>query len=230
MRRYFFSWLLFSLLALTLGQSGLVSAASDADTVIAECQKRTGMGRESCIAFIKKYMSVERCEQYTSFSAIECAKKLEELRRTPEFQTSPSGGKTPVPAPAPPSSTPPAPVPGLVSTGSLRERVLEVKRDKESRMLLIDEETVKIIELLKASGQDTAELEERLRLFREKRGAVLSAYDQYASFAADPARPPLAEPRRLVGQVLDDAIGYYRMSMLPVLRDAVRQAGEQASL
>ncbi len=203
-------------------------AASDAETIIAECQKRTGMGRESCIAFIKKYMSVERCEQYTSLSALECAKKLEELRRTPEFQSNQPdpGSASPVPRPTPQ----PAPTPSPSPSGSLRERVLEVKRDKEHRLLLIEEETAKIIQLLEDKGYATDALNERLRLFREKRAAALSAYDQYASFAADPTRPPLAEPRRLVGQVLNESASYYRTSLLPALREAIRQVAANDTL
>lgn len=206
---------------------GAVRSASEADAVIGECQKRTNMGRSSCIEFIKKYMSIERCQQYTKLSAVECQKKLEEIRKSPEFQ---SGGTPPPPTQTtPPSGTPSAQPPSLspVPSGgtSLQERVFEAKRDREGRFLLIEAETEKVIAFLKERGGEVTPLMERLALFRQKKAAVLSAYDQYADLAAVPLadRPPLEVPRRLVGQVLREAGMYYRSSVLPELRRSLSQ-------
>lgn len=220
--RFVFTFLTLALLFTPLWP-GLLWATTEAETVIGECQKRTGMGRPSCIEFIKKYMNIERCQQYTKLSASDCQKKMEAIKESPEFQPS---TKVTVPSTASPA---PARVPDQTqispgrNTGSLQERVQAVKRDRASRFHVVEEETARIIAFLKEHGQDTGALEEHFAAFQEKREATLSAYDQYGDLAGLPAseRPPLSEPRRLVGQVLRDAAAYYRTTLLPELRRAL---------
>lgn len=198
------------------------AASDDAESVIAECQKRTGMGRESCIGFIKKYMNVERCQQYAKLSASECEKKLEEIRNSPEFQDKPKGSTAPQ-SPQP-VIAPQAPVP-VGAPRTLREQVLAVKRDREERLELIQRETVKVVAFLKERGGEIARLEAALQVFEQKKQATLAAYDQYVRFAElEPSkRPPLSEPRQIVGSLLRETTEHYRTIILPELRRLISQ-------
>lgn len=201
--------------------SGFALASSEADTVIGECQKRTGMGRESCISFIKKYMNVERCQQYAKLSAEQCEQKLEEIRKSPEFREG-SGSSTPA---TPQKTDPQVPrsVKPLEGTATLTERIKLVRQDKAARFQLVEEELERILRFLRERGVDVAHLENRLTVFREKRDIVLRAYDQYESVASAPAetRPSLAEPKRIVSQLLNDAAAYYRNDLLPDFKKSV---------
>lgn len=218
-KRFFLS--LFLLLGTLEVSSGLALASSEADTVIGECQKRTGMGRESCISFIKKYMNVERCQQYAKLSAEQCEQKLEEIRKSPEFRDS-AEPSTPV-IPQKTGSQSPRLVKPLEGTAALTERIKQVRQDKAARFQLVEEELERVLRFLREQGADVAHLENRLMVFREKRDIVLRAYDQYESVASAPieTRPPLAEPKRIVSQLLNDATSYYRDDLLPDFKKSV---------
>ena len=221
---------LFTLLAVgtIIWSPCFVMAASEAETVIHQCQERTGMGRESCISFIKKYMNVERCQQYTDYSAEECQKKLEEIRKSPEFRD------TDVPTPVvetPKEASPRVLNPSPVSQGgmtSLKEKIQIVRQDKAARFLLIEEELTRLVRFLEGQGQDVTQLEHRLMGLGERRDVVLKAYDQYAALADAPVenRPPLGEPRSIVAQLLREAMEYYRGDVLPAFSLAIEAVKE----
>lgn len=215
-------FLMSSLVIVAIAPERYAVASSDAETTIAECQKRTGMGRESCIGFIKKYMNVERCQEYTKLSASDCEKRLDNLRKSPEFREPSKGGVTSTPPKR--ALAPSLPTPLTVSSqGTLKERIAEVRRDREERFRIIHNETNKVISFLKAQGRDTVALEQHVDVFVQKQQAVLAAYDQYARLAeADPGkRPSLAEPRKIVAEILTDTLQYYRTTVLSVLRQSL---------
>lgn len=226
--RFFFISITLSVSWWLLSHGNLVWAASEAETVIAECQKRTGMGRESCIGFIKKYMNIERCQEYTKLSALDCQKKLEEIRKSPEFQSS---SNTPpdksAPQPSSPLVSPTAPRSEFVPQ-TLKERILQAKQDKEDRFALLITETRQVMNYLQGQGKDMEVLEERLTFFEQKRQAVIAAYDQYARLGGEPEdkRPPLGEAHDLVASVLRESLEYYRTALLPELRRALDQVNE----
>lgn len=201
---------------------GFAVSASEAETVISQCQERTGMGRESCISFIKKYMNVERCQQYTDYSAEECQKKLEEIRKSPEFNSAavPPAVETPKPTTSP-VQQPPLSFQG--KTVSLKEKIQLIRQDKAARFTLIEEEIVRLLRFLEEHGYNTDQLEEKLALFQLKRDVALKGYDQYATLADVPApeRPSLEAPRRVVAQLLHEAADYYRNDLLPAVAAAV---------
>lgn len=202
--------------------------ASEADTVIGECQERTGMGRESCISFIKKYMNVERCQQYAKLSVEECQKKLEEIRKSPEFRDANAPASV---VETPKEASPHALSPSPISQGgvaSLKEKIQTVRQDKAARFLLIEEELTRLVRFLQAQGQDVTQLEHRLMVLSEKRDVVLKAYDQYAALADGPTenRPSLGEPRRIVAKLLYEAMEYYRSDILPAFSLAIEAVQE----
>lgn len=217
-------WALVSLVVLP----GSILAASEAETVISACEQRTGLSAENCISFIKKYMNVDRCRQYTKLSADECEKKLAALRESPEFKgsgtTQSTQNTSSLPSSAPSHSGPVSPT-TPDSNLPLKDQVLIIKQNKEQRFLLIEEETKKVIEYIHQQGQDTALLESKLAHFHEQKDAVLSAYDQYLALAALPRerRPVLDAPKSLVNSVLRDAVLSYRSDLLPALRQALKE-------
>ncbi len=229
MRLLFFFLFGLNIWIFSLGQTPhRVWAASEAETVIAECQKRTGMGRESCIGFIKKYMNIERCQEYTKLGAADCQKKLEDIRKSPEFQSdsrvTPDKG---TPQSSSPSASPTTPRAEFVPQ-TLKERILQAKQDKEDRFTLLITETRQVMNYLQGQGKDMGVLEERLAFFEQKRQAVIAAYDQYARLGGEPEdkRPPLGQARTLVASVLRDSLEYYRNALLPELRRALDQVNE----
>lgn len=202
----------------------LWAATSDTEVILDECQKRTGLSESGCIEFVKKYMNVERCQQYTSFSAQECEQKITAIREDTRFQSdTKKGSSTPEKAP---EKVDPSRLPSLsrVVPTTLRGRVLEARREKEQRFSLIIDETKAVIEYLKRQGKDTTSLEAALAEFDVKKQATLLAYDRYQSLAEalhSDDTSALDGPRQTVLQVLYDATGYYRQNMLPVLLQAV---------
>jgi len=213
---------------LVLSQYPLLSRAAtdDADSVIRECQKRTGLSESGCIGFIKKYMDVERCQQYTSFSTQECEQKIVSIKKDPRFQSSATNVQTP---PIEVKTSRPGAASDELRTNeerptTLRGRVLEAKREKEQRFLLIHDETQALITYLKQQGQDVGELEAMLQEFDAKKQATLLAYDRYQSFAEashSDESYALEGPSDTVLWVLRDATEYYRQYVLPALQQAV---------
>lgn len=203
----------------------LWAATDDADVIIGECQKRTGLSESGCIGFVKKYMNVERCQQYTNFSAQECEQKIAALKNDPRFQSESATKKAPVEQKVPATSDRPNQEASNQRRAiTLRDRILEAKREKEQRFDLIRDETKAVIAYLQQQGKDTVALEEALREFDVKKQATLLAYDRYQSIAEslDTDEPfILSGPRETVLFVLRDAIDYYRKNLLIVLRQAV---------
>lgn len=171
-------------------------------------------------------MNIERCQEYTQFSAEECQKKLEAIRTSPEFQvtsSSPASNTTTALPPASPSSQLPVTLDAKPVGGkplSFQGRVLQVRAEKEKRFLLIEEKLSRLIRFFESQGQATEKLQGELTIFQERRQAVLKAYDQYAQLAgaAPENRPPMEVPRRIVVQLLQDTIEYYRAIVLPVFQ------------
>lgn len=226
MRLFFFSLITVSILGITgSGFPGMLLAASnDADVVIAECKKRTGLSDASCLSLLKKYMTVERCQEYTNLSAKECEEKIKILKEDPKIQGKTEPPKTPT-TPTNPSVTPSTPsVTGGGTSTNLRERILQAKREKEQRFALIEEETKAMIAYLKQVGQDAANLENMMKEFQQKKQSTLLAYDQYQSMAESASVKEsfaLEGPRQAVLRVLRDTTEYYRSVLLPEIRQQV---------
>lgn len=166
-------------------------------------------------------MNIERCQQYAKLSAEQCEQKLEEIRKSPEFRDG-AGPSTPViPQKTDPQLSRLAKP--LERTAALTERIKQVRQDKVARFQLVEEELERVLRFLRGQGADVAHLENHLVVFREKRDIVLRAYDQYESVASAPTemRPSLAEPKRIVSQLLNDAISYYRNDLLPDFKKSV---------
>ncbi len=220
----FFILVLFGLVVSESGFSGVVLAASsDADVIIAECKKRTGLSETSCLSLIKKYMTVDRCQEYTNLSAKECEEKIKALKEDPKLQGKsvaqkpPTTGVTPPPAPTPS-------VPEIATPTNLRERILQAKREKEQRFMLIQEETKAMVAYLKQAGHDTVGIETMMKEFDQKKQSTLLAYDQYQSIAESASSEEgfaLDGPRQTVLRVLRDTTEYYRNTLLPAVRQQV---------
>lgn len=203
--------------------SQVLAATDDADVVVAECKKRTGLSDSGCIVLIKKYMTTERCQEYTDLSAKECEKRIASLKEDPKFQgkkettTPPLSKNTIQPDFEPQAVAYPAPT-------TLRERILAAKREKEKHFALVQAETEAVIVYLRHNGQDTQILETALREFEQKKRAVFLAYDRYQSIAESVQSTEgfaFEGPRLTVLEVLRDATGYYRSIVLKELQQAV---------
>lgn len=224
MRLFLFFITLLGLAVSENGFSGIVLAASnDADVIITECKKRTGLSETSCLGLIKKYMNVDRCQEYTNLSAKECEEKIKALKEDPKLQRKPEGQKPPTTTATPPVPSTPS-VSGIVTPINLRERILQAKREKEQRFTLIQEETRVMIAYLKQAGQDTTSIETMMKEFDQKRQSTLLAYDQYQSIAESMSSGEsfaLEGPRQTVLRVLRDTTEYYRNVLLPTVRQQV---------
>lgn len=220
----FFIIVLLGLVVSENGFSGIVLAASnDADLIIAECKKRTRLSETSCLSLIKKYMNVDRCQEYTNLSAKECEEKIKALKEDPKLQGKPEVQKPPTITITPPVPSAPS-VPGIVTSVNLRERILRAKHEKEQRFTLIQEETKAMISYLKQAGQDTTSIETMVKEFDQKKQSTLLAYDQYQSIAESTSSGEdfvLEEPRQTVLRVLRDTTEYYRNTLLPAVRQQV---------
>lgn len=198
------------------------AASKDANVVISECQKRTGLSETGCISLVRKYMSVERCQSYTNLTAEQCAEKIAELKQDPTFQDSKMPASAPVSTPHPEPTVPP--VATLPPTDPLVGRILDAQREKEHRFTLIQNESKALLDFLKRHGQDTRSLENALAQFEQKKQATLLAYDAYRVRVAD-TQAYSSEERELTHQTvletLQAATEHYRTAVLMELRQAV---------
>ncbi len=199
----------------------VLAASSDADMIIAECKKRTGLSDTSCVSLLKRYMTVERCQEYTKLSAKECEEKIKSLKEDPKFQGKQEAPKTSTSLTPSRSLVPMPPVAVIQPSSNLRERILQAKREKEQRFALIQGETNAMIAYLKEQGRETTNLEVMVKEFEQKKQSTLLAYDQYQSIVESTSSTEnfsLEGPRQTVLRVLRDTTEYYRSVLLPEVR------------
>lgn len=206
---------------------GSVLAVSDRDLLVGECKKRTGMNESSCVLLLKKYMTVERCQEYTDFSREQCETKIVALKQTDEFrdappqiQNRPDDTKGQSESPVPNGAS----VDGQTTATTLREKILASKQDKLNSFKRIEDETQALIKYLKNRGQDVTQLEVALVEFTQKKQAVALTYDQYQSLVeAVGQRFPfeLSEPRFAVARALQDAAEHYDSVLLVQLKHSL---------
>lgn len=216
--------LLFALIVVVvLARPGrLLWAASEAETVITECQNRTGMGRESCIGFVKRYMNVERCQQYAKLSASECEQKLERIRQSPEFRD-PSLGtiKESITKVLPKPTVSEAPKSGGISV--FEEAIRSAKQDRVARWQLVQEHTEEVINYIEQRGQGVGSLREMLQTLSLKRQAIVSAYDVVlTTWNSTHDTEAVRVERKKLQETLKDTARYYRDTVLPELRRSLQ--------
>ncbi|TXH06895.1 MAG: hypothetical protein E6Q06_04735 [Candidatus Moraniibacteriota bacterium] len=199
------------------------SAATTFETVVGECKKRTGFSDATCKTLVKKYINVERCKEYTGSSDEECAKKIEEIRKDPEFSGVQSSPDLPVTT-----------VPLSVKNPVLNPRntgTVAVLREKKGRDLIeLRKRTEALMITLKSKGVDTDSIEAALPEFERNAEALLSAYDAYQA-VYDRTRQDATETRRAfrldardrVGQARRILIEQYETRILSPLRAASEQ-------
>lgn len=148
-----------------------VHAATTLETIISECRQRTGFGDATCKTLVKKHMNVARCKEYTGYSDEECAKKIEEIKRDPEFSIDQE-----------PSNVPSS-KPSLPEVPTLKPRDTNVlsslREGKERDLLALWKRTEAITNILKSKGVDTATIEAAFPDFEKKAEELLAAYDAY---------------------------------------------------
>lgn len=204
-----------------------VWAISDRDLLVGECKKRTGMNESSCVLLLKKYMTVERCQEYTDFSREQCETKITALKQTDEFrdapvqiQNKPNDTQEESGSPLPNDAA----LDGRTTAKTLREKILASKQNKLDSFQRIEDETQTLIDYLKQNGQDVTQLELAMVEFSQKKQAVALVYDQYQSLVESAGQRfpfELSEPRLAVARVLHDAVGHYQSVILVNLKHSL---------
>lgn len=199
------------------------SAATALETVVGECKQRTGFGDATCKTLVKKYMNVERCKEYTGYSDEECAKKIEEIKKDPEFSAGQSTSNTPSPS----ASSPDVPI-----SKSRDMDVLSSLREKKERDLLaLWKRTEAVTNNLKSKGVDTGAIENTFPEFQEKAEELLAAYDAYRAVYERTKRDTKAtrqsvrlDARDRINRAQRALIDHYQTRILAPLRVAREQA------
>lgn len=215
-----------TLTVLTLGALAVfsfpISAATALETVVGECKQRTGFGDATCKTLVKKYMNVERCKEYTGYSDEECAKKIEEIKKDPEF----SGGQT---APSSPSSNPASSeAPAVKSRNATALSSLREKKERD--LLALWKRTEAVTNILKSKGVDTGTIEGAFPEFQERAEELLAAYDAYlAVYERTKRETPSArqsvrlDARGRINQAQRALIDHYQTRILAPIRIAREQ-------
>lgn len=195
-----------------------ISAATALETVVGECKQRTGFGDATCKTLVKKYMNVERCKEYTGYSDEECAKKIEEIKKDPEF----SGGQS---VPNAPSSSPTSETPALRSRNT--STLSSVREKKERDLLALWKRTEAVTNILKSKGADTSAIESVFPEFQARAEELLAAYDAYiAVYERTKRDTPTArqsvrlDARGRINQAQRALIEHYQTRILAPLRIA----------
>ena len=212
--------------ASALGVLGASSFSADAatalETVIGECKQRTGFGDATCKTLVKKYMNVERCKEYTGYSDEECAKKIEEIKRDPEYSSSQPASDTPSPSSAP-SGLPVSKSRDASTLSSLREK-------KERDLLALWKRTEAVTNILKSKGADVNSIENAFPEFQEHAEELLAAYDAYIAVCertkrdAPAARQSIRmDARNRISQAQRSLVEHYQTRILAPLRTTREQ-------
>ncbi len=216
-----------SILILALSVSAIfsfsASAATALETVVGECKERTGFGDATCKTLVKKYMNVERCKEYTGYSDEECTKKIEEIKKDPEFSGSQPAPSTPSPVPSSPEL--PVSKPRDTSTlSSLREK-------KERDLLALWKRTEAVTNIMKSKGVDVEKIEATFPEFQERAEELLAAYDSYlAVYERTKSDAPAArrsvrlDARARINQAQRALLDHYQVRILAPLRVARDQS------
>lgn len=201
--------------------SASAEAATALETVVAECKQRTGFGDSTCKTLVKKYMNVERCKEYTGYSDDECAKKIEEIKKDPEF----SGGATPTTPTEKPSSPTLSRVPDILPRTSNTLAGLREKKERDIQALL--QRTEAMTSFLKNKGVDTGSIEAAFPELRSRAETLLSAYDTYraahegtANDTAETRKTVRTNARESVIQAMRNFVEFYQQNILTPLRVA----------
>lgn len=210
------------LLGLGWYPGALLQAASDSDTVINECMQRTGLNESLCINFIKKYMNVERCQDYTKLSASECEKKIAALKTDPKFGGS-SSAASPNPGTQPSQNIHRDSQVNPLRTDFSREladKILIAKQEKARQFQSIDDMTQALLHYLEKNGQDIHQLKSGLVEFEKKQQTIFAAYDQYQSLVETSAadHTVLTEAHQHIREAQQVAAEYYRTTLLAPLQ------------
>lgn len=200
-----------------------VSAATALETVVDECKQRTGFGDATCKTLVKKYMNVERCKEYTGYSDEECAKKIEEIKKDPEFSAGQTVPNTPSSKPSS-SEVPVVKSHNTTTLSSLREK-------KERDLLALWKHTEAVTNILKSKGVDVSAIESAFPEFQERAEELLAAYDSYLAVYertkrdAPAARQSIRlDARGRINRAQRALVDHYQMSILAPLRVARNQA------
>ena len=173
---FFFLLLLPPVLWIFSFSPSFIQAATALQMVVAECRQRTGFGDSTCKTLVKKYMNVERCKEYTGYSDDECAKKIEEIKKDPDFSL---GGTNPSPVTTNTKTSGPslAGLPPIVSRTN--NTLAGLREKKEGDLLALWKRTEAMTNFLKSKGVDTQAIEAALPEFQKQSEMLLSAYDTY---------------------------------------------------
>lgn len=205
-----------------------VSAGTALDTILGECEKRTGFGESTCLTLIRKNLTLDRCKSYTSFSDEDCQKKIEEIKKDPKFLGVPPTNTFVTPElkvenkEEKPLSVSPQPNRHL-SPG-------EVRAKKEKQLQMLWQETQILLRNLKARGVDTSVVESHLSEIENRSRDILSAYDAYQSVFDGTKNDPLAiqvqlrsAAREKVHVALTALTDSYRVNIFGPLQGAFAQ-------
>lgn len=199
-----------------------VDAATALETVIGECKQRTGFGDATCKTLVKKYMNVERCKEYTGYSDEECAKKIEEIKKDPEFSSGQPTSDTPSTSPV---------SPGIPTSKSRDASTLSSLREKKERDLLaLWKRTEAVTNILKSKGADVSTIENAFPEFQERAEELLAAYDAYITVYERTKRDTKAaqqsirmDARSRINQAQRSLVEHYQTRILAPLRTAREQ-------
>lgn len=200
-------------------------AATVLETIVSECQERTGFGAATCKTLVKKYMNVERCKEYTGYSDEECAKKIEEIREDPEFSENQAVPNVPSAEPSSPATVVPT------SRSHDANTLSSLYEQKERDLLALWQRTEAMTNILKSKGADTGAVESAFPEFQTRAEELLAAYDAYRAVYERTQQDTLAvrqsirlDARNRINQAQRVLIDHYQIYILGPLRIAREQA------
>jgi hypothetical protein len=198
--------------------------------VVGECRKRTGFSDATCTTLVRKRLSIESCRKYTDFSDEECAKKIEEIKRDPEYAPQGSAGTNPA------SITQPAAKPAVTKELSpiaarSNDTPAGLQEKKERDIIALVERSEAMVSFLREKSIDMQTIEAQLPESRRKAAVLVSAYATYREVYEGTSKDTPSVKRSLregarnaVIRAVHDFSDHYRTSIFVPLQTAYEKA------
>ena len=190
--------------------------------VLDECKKRTGLGDSMCKSLVKNNLTIESCKERAGLSEADCAKRIEEIKKDPEFTNT----KTVSPVPSIEAPTSPARSLNLPRTSVQNNDVIgKIRSKKEGELSELGKRTELIVASLKGQGIDTKAIESNFPELEKRAADLLSAYDTYRAAYLGTRKDSSSvqasvrgDARNVVLVARNAFIDYYRLNILAPLR------------
>ena len=201
-----------------------VVSAGTYRVVLDECKKQSGLGEGMCKSLVKNNLNVESCMKRAGLSEKDCVKRIEEIKKDPEFTGVKNiQGTPPVQSPLPAGRTLTLPQASVQNN----DLIGRVRSKKELDISELGKRTESLLSFLRSRGVDTVAIEANFPELEKKAAALLSAYDTYRAAyigtlkdAASVQSAVRSDARSAVLIAKSDLIEYYRSHILLPIRVA----------